>query len=71
MKIDDVSALTAEEQGDEDEISDPDEDTIAGQMAQMRGGNVKKIGDEDQESDEESSTDDDKSSGSDSDSDSD
>ncbi|KAJ6581236.1 Sec63 Brl domain-containing protein [Mycena capillaripes] len=71
MKIDDVSALTADEQGDEDEISDPEEDTIAGQMAAMRGGNVKKITAEDEESDEESSTDDDKSSGSDSDSDSD
>lgn len=71
MKIDDVSALTADEQGDEDEISDPEEDTIAGQMAAMRGGGVKKITAEDEESDEESSTDDDKSSGSDSDSDSD
>ncbi|KAF7356833.1 J domain-containing protein [Mycena venus] len=71
MKIDDVSALTADEQGDEDEISDPEEDTIAGQMAAMRGGSVKKIAAEDEESDEESSTDDDKSSGSDSDSDSD
>ncbi|KAJ7636042.1 Sec63 Brl domain-containing protein [Mycena polygramma] len=71
MKIDDVSALTADEQGDEDEISDPDEDTIAGQMAAMRGGSVKKISAEDEESDEESSTDDDKSSGSDTDSDSD
>lgn len=69
MKIDDVSALTADEQGDEDEISDPEEDTIAGQMAAMRGGSVKKSADE--ESDEESSTDDDESSGSDSDSDSD
>lgn len=71
MKIDDLSALTADEQGDEDEISDPDEDTIAGQMAAMRGGNVKKLTVEDEESDEESSTDDDKSSGSSSDSDSD
>ncbi|KAJ6485922.1 Sec63 Brl domain-containing protein [Mycena sanguinolenta] len=71
MKIDDVSALTADEQGEEDEISDPEEDTIAGQMAAMRGGKVQKISPEDEESDEESSTDDDKSSGSDSDSDSD
>ncbi|KAJ7743136.1 translocation protein sec63 [Mycena metata] len=69
MKIDDVSALTADERGDEDEISDPEEDTIAGQMAAMRGGSVKKSADE--ESDEESSTDDDESSGSSSDSDSD
>ncbi|KAJ7257906.1 Sec63 Brl domain-containing protein [Mycena haematopus] len=71
MKIDDVSALTADEQGAEDDISDPEEDTIAGQMAAMRGGSVKMISPEDEESDEESSTDDDKSSGSDSDSDSD
>ncbi|KAF7370828.1 J domain-containing protein [Mycena sanguinolenta] len=71
MKIDDVSALTADERGEEDEISDPEEDTIAGQMAAMRGGNVKKISPQDEESDEESSTDDDKSSDSDSDSDSD
>ncbi|KAJ7090585.1 Sec63 Brl domain-containing protein [Mycena crocata] len=71
MKIDDLSALTADEQGDEDEISDPDEDTIAGQMAAMRGGSVKKSTAEDEESDEESSTDDDKSSGDSSDSDSD
>ncbi|KAJ7281859.1 Sec63 Brl domain-containing protein [Mycena rebaudengoi] len=70
MKIDDLSALTADEQGAEDEISDPDEDTIAGQMAAMRGGNVKKTA-QDEESDDESSTDDDKSSGSSSDSDSD
>ncbi|KAJ7173811.1 translocation protein sec63 [Mycena filopes] len=51
MKIDDVAT--------EDEISDPEEDTIAGQMAAMRGGSVKKSADE--ESDEESSTDDDES----------
>ncbi|KAF7317954.1 J domain-containing protein [Mycena kentingensis (nom. inval.)] len=68
MKIDDVSALNADEQGQEDEISDPEEDTIAGQMAMMRGGNVKKIA-EDEESDDESSTDDDQESDSDSDSD--
>ncbi|KAF7309615.1 J domain-containing protein [Mycena indigotica] len=69
MKIDDVSALNADEQGEEDEISDPEEDTIAGQMAMMRGGSVKKI-QEDEESDDESSTDDDESNDS-SDSDSD
>ncbi|KAJ7050551.1 Sec63 Brl domain-containing protein [Mycena amicta] len=66
MKIDDVSALNADERGEDDEISDPDEDTIAGQMAMMRGGNVKKIEAEEEESEEESSTDDDQSSGSDS-----
>lgn len=67
LKIDDVSALNADEQGAEDEISDPDEDTLAGQMAAMRGGSVKKSGDD--ESDDESSTDDDQESESSSDSD--
>jgi len=68
LKIDDVTALNADEQGAEDEISDPDEDSLAGQMAAIRGGSVKKA--RDYESDEESSTDDDKeSSNSDSDSD--
>ncbi|KAJ7460592.1 translocation protein sec63 [Mycena latifolia] len=70
MKIDDLSALNADEQADEDEISEPDEDTIAGQMTALRGGSVKKST-QDEESDEESSTDDDKSSDSSSDSDSD
>lgn len=45
----------------EDEISDPEEDSLAGQMAMMRGGSVKKRKDE-EESDDESSTDDDKES---------
>jgi translocation protein SEC63 len=67
LKIDDTSALDADEQGAEDEISDPEEDSLAGQMAVMRGGSVKKAVDE--ESDEESSTDDDEKSSSDSDSD--
>lgn len=31
----------------EDDISEPDEDTIAGQLQSMRGGSVKKHGDED------------------------
>lgn len=43
----------------EDEISDPDEDTIEGQMAAMRGGKVKR---HEEDSDEESSTDDDEES---------
>jgi len=67
LKIDDVSALNADEQEAEDEISDPEEDSLAGQMAAMRGGAVKRV--QDEESDEESSTDDDQESGSDSDSD--
>ncbi|KAJ3554071.1 hypothetical protein NM688_g3297 [Phlebia brevispora] len=54
---------------EEDEISDPEEDSLAGQMAMMRGGKVKKRGEE--ESDDESTTDDDKESDSDSSSDSD
>ncbi|TDL14651.1 hypothetical protein BD410DRAFT_757056 [Rickenella mellea] len=62
LKIDDVSSLNADEQGAEDEISDPEEDSLAGQMAAMRGGAVKKVA-QDEDSDEESSTDDDKSSG--------
>ncbi|KAJ2913503.1 hypothetical protein MD484_g6889, partial [Candolleomyces efflorescens] len=53
----------------EDEISEPDEDSLAGQMAAMRGGPVKKRRDE--ESDEESGTDDDEESDDDSSSDSD
>ena len=72
LKIEDTSSLNTDDQQSEDEISDPDEDTIAGQMAVMRGGAVKKRSEEDEESDEESSTDDDESdSSSDSDSDSD
>lgn len=54
----------------EDEISDPEEDSLAGQMAAMRGGSVKKREDE-EESEEESGTDDDGKGDSDSDSDSD
>lgn len=58
---------------EEDEISDPEEDSLAGQMAMMRGGSVKKLQDgEADDSDEESSTDDDEKKGGDSsDSDSD
>ncbi|THH16920.1 hypothetical protein EW146_g3795 [Bondarzewia mesenterica] len=68
LKIDDVSALEPDEHGEEDEISEPEEDTLAGQMAAMRGGSVKKSK---RESDDESSTDDDEVDGSDSSSDSD
>ncbi|KAL1676780.1 Sec63 Brl domain-containing protein [Schizophyllum commune] len=70
LKIDDVSALDAAERGDEeDDISDPEEDSLAGQMAVMRGHKVKPIAESDD--DDDSSTDDDKSDDSDSDSDSD
>ncbi|KAJ7580214.1 Sec63 Brl domain-containing protein [Mycena floridula] len=69
LKVEDFSALNDDEQDSEDEISEPDEDTLAGQMAVMRGGKAKKVDDED---DDESSTDDDEdSSDSSSDSDSD
>ncbi|KAG2130456.1 translocation protein sec63 [Suillus bovinus] len=56
LKIDDISALNAEEQTAEDEISDPEEDSLAGQMAAMRGGAVKRTA-APEESEEESSTD--------------
>jgi translocation protein SEC63 len=42
----------------EDEISEPEEDTLAGQMAAMRGQKVKKISDGGEESDDSSGTDD-------------
>jgi len=71
LKIEDAVSLSTDDQQSEDDISDPDEDTLAGQMAVMRGGAVKKRAEE-LESDEESSTDDDESnSSSNSDSDSD
>ncbi|CAE6384928.1 unnamed protein product [Rhizoctonia solani] len=70
LTVEDVSALTTEEAGAEDEISDPDEDTLAGQMAAMRGGNVKRRA-EDDESDDESDTDGDESDSSDDSSDDD
>ena len=68
LKIEDPP--TMDDQQSDDEISEPDEDTLAGQMAAMRGGPVKKTRDND-ESDDESSTDDDQADSSDSDSDSD
>lgn len=45
-----------EEQLREDEISDPEEDSLAGQMALMKGGSVKRASARD-ESDDESTTD--------------
>lgn len=68
MKVEDQPVV--DEQGSDDVISDPDEDTLAGQMAAMRGGPVKKSYSKEGESDDESSTDDDQDSV-DSDSDSD
>lgn len=66
LKIEEPQAV---EQPDEDEISEPDEDTLAGQMAAMRGGKVKKRVQQGEDEDE-SSTDDDRD-GNDSSSDSD
>lgn len=68
LKIDDPSVLNTDDANDEDDISDPEEDSLAGQMALMRGGSVKKRG---EESDDESSTDDDEDEKADSSSDSD
>ena len=56
---------------EEDDISDPEEDSLAGQMALMRGGSVKKRPEGEEESDDESGTDDDEKSADSSDSDSD
>ncbi|TEB29020.1 translocation protein sec63 [Coprinellus micaceus] len=67
LKIEDPPALDNEPS--EDEISEPDEDTLAGQMAAMRGDKVK-THDESDESDE-SGTDEDEEGDSDSSSDSD
>jgi len=71
LKIDDVAALTADEQAAEDDISEPEEDTLAGQMAAMRGGSVKRSQGRMEQSDDESSTDDDRDSEGSTDSDSD
>ncbi|KAH9483171.1 Translocation protein sec63 [Psilocybe cubensis] len=68
LKIEDPPA--AEEAPSDEDISEPDEDTIAGQMAMMRGGKVKKRVEEESE-DESSGTDDDKNDTDSSDSDSD
>ena len=70
LKVDDVSLLDEDDQAVDDDISDPEEDSLAGQMALMRGGSVKKSAVHDGSSDDESGTDD-ESSDSDSSSDSD
>jgi len=67
-----LSALGEDAQGEEDEISEPEEDSLAGQMAAMRGGPVKKRqaesdDDEDDDSDTDGDEEDDDSSDSDSD----
>lgn len=58
-------------QGAEDDISDPEEDSLAGQMAVMRGGAVKKRQTESDDEDDDSDTDGDEKGGDSSDSDSD
>lgn len=59
-----------ESQGAEDDISDPEEDSLAGQMAMMRGGSVKKRQAGSDDEDDDSDTDgDEKHESSDSDSD--
>ena len=68
LRIEAVSEEAAAEVK-EDEISDPDEDTLAGQMAAMRGGKVKTRDEDD--SDASSDTDGDDAANSSSDSDSD
>ncbi|KAL5530223.1 SEC63 [Sanghuangporus sanghuang] len=57
LKVDDVSQLTVDERGVEDEISDPEEDSLAGQMALMKGANVRKLPVHDESDDDESGTD--------------
>ncbi|KZO93774.1 DnaJ-domain-containing protein [Calocera viscosa TUFC12733] len=66
LQVVDPAVLGADADVEEDEISDPDEDTLEGQLAAMKGGRVKPSpihgdadGDEDEEEDEESGTDDD------------
>lgn len=71
LKIDNATALNTED-ASEDEISEPDEDSLAGQMAAMRGGPVKKrTAEESDEDSDESTTDGEGSESDSSDSDSD
>ena len=65
MKIEEAPVSATDEA--EDEISDPDEDTLAGQMATMRGGSVKKRKEESDDSSDEDSEENNSSSDSDSD----
>ena len=61
MKLN-VSEAVAPNEDEEDEISDPEEDTIAGQMALMRGERVKRsnvVYQEDDDDDDEEEEDDD------------
>ena len=65
MKVE--AADEAQSDDDADDISEPDEDTLAGQMAMMRGGKVRPSGvhgddDEEEEDDGESGSEDESSS---------
>lgn len=71
LKVDDPSLLNDEDEGVDDDISDPEEDSLAGQMALMRGGSVKKSAVHDDDDSEDDSGTDVESSLSDSSSDSD
>ena len=71
LEVEDVSALGEDAQGAEDEISEPEEDSLAGQMAMMRGGSVKKSQAETDDEDDDSDTDGDQKSDNSSDTDSD
>jgi len=76
LQVVDPAVLGADADVEEDEISDPDEDTLEGQLAAMKGGRVKAspihgedVDEEEDEEDDESGTDDDDDDSSDSDSD--
>jgi len=71
LDIEDVSELGEDAEGQEDEISDPEEDSLAGQMAAMRGGAVKKSQVDSDDEDDDSDTDGDEKNDDSSDSDSD
>jgi len=69
LKLQVVDAAVLGAEVEEDDISDPEEDTLEGQLAVMKGGAVKRSPVHAQEDDDESETDDDVDSDSDSDSD--
>ena len=71
LEVEDVSALGEYAQGAEGDISEPEEDSLAGQMAMMRGGSVKKSQAETDDEDDDSDTDGDQKNDNSSDTDSD
>jgi translocation protein SEC63 len=58
MQGETLEALGAEAKVVEDDISEPDEDSIAGQMAVLRGQPVRRIADDEDDEDEDGSEDD-------------